>query len=158
MSESLTLKEVLAAVDTDQRELWSLLDAQQQKALKKDFWNLTRYISSVKSPSREVQEHFVLLVNEFYNKHWNDLKDHPELQWKLLCMCSYETKKVMWHEWIKLVRKAEGSSKKARFLMQIYPNMKIEEIEMLAKMTSDKEIKDLAKDHGLDDKQIKELL
>lgn len=158
MSENLKLTEILAAVDTDQKEIWNLLDAQQQKGLKKDLWNLNRYISSAKSSKREIQEHFVLLVNEFYNKHWNDIKDHPGLQWKLLCMCSYETKKVMFHEWIKLVRKAEGSSKKAKFLMQLYPNMKIDEVEMLAKMTSDKEIKELAKDHGLDDKQIKELL
>ena len=79
MSETLKLNETLAAVDTDQRELWTLLDAQQQKALKKDFWILNRYISNVKNPKREIQEHFVLLVNEFYNRYWNDLKDHPAL-------------------------------------------------------------------------------
>jgi hypothetical protein len=33
--------------------------------------------------------------------------------------------------------------------------MKMKEVEMLASLTTDKEITELAKDHGLDDKEIK---
>ena len=73
-------------------------------------------------------------------------------------MCSHESKKTYFHEWIKLNRKTEGSSKKARFLMEIYPTMKLDDVELLAKLMTDKEAKALAKEHGYDDKAIKDKL
>ena len=70
MSEKIPLKEIITAVDQNVRELWDLADETQRKAMKQEFFILNRYISSAKA-SREVQEHFVLTVNEFFNKNWN---------------------------------------------------------------------------------------
>jgi hypothetical protein len=56
MTENLKLNEVLAAVDTGERDIWAMLNEDQQKALKKDFWNLNRYISSVKGKNRELNK------------------------------------------------------------------------------------------------------
>lgn len=156
MSEKIPLKEVLTAVDQNVRELWDLIDEDQRKALKKEFFILNRYISNVKGQKPEVQEHFVLAVNEYYNKHWNDLQQHPKLLWNLICMCGHESGKVFFHEWIKLERKAGGGNKKQRFLQLMFPNHKFSDLELLSTLMTDKEMKQLAKDHGWDDKQIKE--
>lgn len=157
MSEKIPLKEILSAVDQNVVELWDAIDADQKKALKKEFFILNRYISNVKGQSEAVQEHFVLAVNEYFNKHWNDLQQHPELLWRLLCMCHYENKKVFFHEWIGLKRSSNPNNKKVKFLQEVYPNRKIDELEMLSKMMTDKDMIELAKDHGWTDAQIKQL-
>jgi hypothetical protein len=154
MSEKVELKEKISAVDENVRELWDAMDAEQQKSLKSEFFILNRYISNAKTSNREVQQHFVLTVNEYFNKHWNLLQKHPKLMWLLLCMCSYDGKTQFYHEWIGNKKKTGTDSKKVKFLTDIYPNKKIDEIELLAKMTTDKELKELAKRYGMDDSTI----
>ena len=41
-----------------------------------------------------------------------------------------------------------------RFLEEIYPSRKIDELEMLAELTTDKEIKELARKYGMDEATI----
>ena len=74
MSEKIELKEKIQAVDQNVKELWDAMDADQQKSLKSELFILNRYISNVKSSDPEVQQHFVLTVNEYFNKNWNDLQ------------------------------------------------------------------------------------
>ena len=154
MSEKIELKEKLAAVDLNAKSLWDDIDDDQRKALKSEFFILNRYISSVKSSDRDTKEHFVLAVNEYYNKYWNDLQKHPKLLWQLLCMCSHENRKVFFHEWIGHKKKDQATSKITKFLSEIYPDKRFDEIEVLAKLTSKKEAVTIAKDLGWDDREI----
>jgi hypothetical protein len=158
MSEKVELKEKLTAVDQNIRELWDAMDAEQQKHLKNEFFILNRYISNVAGQKSEIQEHFVLTVNEYFNKNWNLLQKHPKLMWMLLCMCSYNGEKVFWHEWIGHKKKTGTNSKKVKFLAEIYPNKKMDEVELLSILSSDKEVKDLARQHGMDEATIAKLL
>lgn len=158
MSEKIELKEKIAAVDENVRELWDAMDADQQKSLKSEFFILNRYISSAKTSNVETQQHFVLTVNEYFNKHWNTLQKHPKLLWLLLCMCSLDGKTRYYHEWIGHKKKSGGNSKKTKFLAEIYPNKKMDEIEMLADLITDKELKDLAKRYGMEDSVISKKL
>jgi hypothetical protein len=154
MSEKIELKEKLAAVDLGARSFWDDIDDTQRKALKSELYILNRYISNVKTGNRDTKEHFVLAVNEYFNKNWNDLQKHPKLLWLLLCMCSYNGQKKVFHEWIGAKKKTGSNSKKVKFLAEIYPSMKIDEIELLSSLSTDKEIKELAKQHGMDDATI----
>jgi hypothetical protein len=159
MSEKIELKEKIQAVDQNVRELWDALDADQQKVLTKEFYILNRYISSAKTPNKEAQQHFVLAVNEYYNKNWNALQKHPQLLWLLLCLCSYDGASVFFHEWIgpKKVG-SDTTNKRAKILEELYPTKKFDEIELLAKMSTDDEVLELAIDHGLDKATIKKRL
>ena len=153
MSEKIELKEKILAVDQNVRELWDAMDPEQQKSLKNEFFILNRYISNAKGESTEIQEHFVLSVNEYFNKHWSSLSKHPKLLWMLLCMCSYDGKKKFYHEWIGKKREA-GGTKKEKLLAELRPELRDQELEMLAKMSTDKEVKDLARQHGWDEATI----
>jgi hypothetical protein len=153
MSDKVELKEKIQAVDQNVKELWDAMDAEQQKSLKGELFILNRYISSVKSPKREVQEHFVQTVNEYYNKNFFDLQKHPKLLWMLLCMCSYDNKTTFYHEWIGN-KKKESGSKKGKLLEELYPLKKYDEIELLAAIMTDKELKDLAREHGMEESVI----
>ena len=156
MSEKIELKDKLAAVDLGAKSLWDEIDDDQRKNLKQEFFILNRYISSVRGQSREVQEHFVLTVNEYFNKHWNTLQKHPKLLWQLLCMCSHESKKIFFHEWIGF-KKKKGDSKKIKFLESIYPHLKDDELELLTEITDTAEIKRLAEDYGYSKQEIAKL-
>lgn len=156
MSEKIELKEKLAAVDMGATTMWDEMDAEQQKSLKQEFFILNRYISNVKSQPRETQEHFVLTVNEFFNKYWYDLQKHPKLMWQLLCMCSHESKKIFYHEWIGY-KKKKGDNKRIKFLEEKYPHLKDDEIQLLAEMSTLTELKELAEGHGYSKQEISKM-
>lgn len=149
------LKEKMQAIDTNVKELWDAMDEVQQKHLMGEFFILNRYISSVKSNNREYQEHFVIAVNEYYNKNWAVLQKHPKLLWFLLCMCSYDGRTLFYHEWIGGKKKTGKVDKKIAFLADLCPNDKMEDIELMATIISDAELKDLARSMGYSDSEIK---
>lgn len=164
MSDKVELGEKLQAVDENVTELWDALDADQQKALKQEFYILNRYVSSVgvpykpfhkgkKNPTQEEKENYVIKVNEYFNKHWNLLQKHPKLMWHLLCMCNYDGSTQYFHEWIGFKKKT-GSNKKIKFLSEIYPETKMDEIELMAELATDKDLKELARKHGFDEATI----
>jgi hypothetical protein len=155
MAKKLELKEAMATVDLNAKSMWDDLDEDQQKKLKGELWILNRYISNVKTSNREQMEHFVLAVNEYFNKNWFILQKHPKLLWQLLCMCNYNGEKIFYHEWIGLGKKS--SNKRIKLLESVYPNRKYDEIETLLKVSTDDEIKDLARDCGWTEKELKDL-
>lgn len=157
MNEKIELKEKLAAVDLNVKSLWDEISDDQRKALKSEFFILNRYVSSVKTTDKNLQEHFLLTVNEYFNKHWNTLQKHPKLLWQLLCMCSHESRKIFYHEWIGFKKKKNSNNKILKFLTEIYPNKKIDELELLASITTEKECIEEAKLFGYSDKHIKDL-
>ena len=71
----------------------------------------------------------------------------------LLCMCSYNGEKTFNHEWLGNKKKA-GSGKKMKFLEEIYPSRKRDELELLAQLSTDKDLKELARKHGMDEATI----
>lgn len=146
-------KDMIPAVDMGFKELWDAdgVTDEGRKEIKGDLWNLNRYISNVKTNNRELQEHYLLTVNEFYNKNWNEISKHPKLQWQTLCICGHESKKAQFHEWIPLKKE---KNKKEEFLAQLFPNMKYDDISTLATITTEKEIKKYCEDLGWDKKQI----
>lgn len=155
MSEKIELKEKLAAVDMGARDMWDEMDADQRKSLKQEYFILNRYVSSAKGQSREMQEHFLLTVNEFFNKYWNDLQKHPKLMWQLLCMCSHESKKIVFHEWIGFKKKKDG--KRTKFIAEMYPHLRDDEIEVMVAISTLQELKDLADTHGYTKQEIAKL-
>jgi hypothetical protein len=147
-------KDMIPAVDMGIKELWDAVTDEGRKEIKGDFFTLNRYISNVKGGTREEQEYFVLSVNEYYNKNWAVIQDHPKLVWQTLTLCHHPSKKTYFHEWIPLKKEA---NKKVKFLADLFPNMKMSDVETLAAVTTDKEIKEYAKDLGWDKKQIADI-
>lgn len=141
--------DMIPAIDMGMMELWDAAGEEGQKEIKGDLYNLNRYISSVKG-SREKQELAVFKTNEYYNKNWAALgSKHPKLQWQLLCI-SGNTKKREFHEWIGSRKNKDLDSKIVKLLTEIYPQYKEDEIEILARISTKKEIQKLAQDYGID--------
>lgn len=149
--EKLDLKQILGCVDMGYKGAWKEFTEEERKSV--GFWLLNRYVSSIQG-SRSKQEDSVLKTNEYFNKHFNTIgvgkeKGHQELMWQLLCM-SGATQKLEFHPYIGFKKKAESNSKAVKLLEQIYPNMKWDEVELLARLSSKKEIQQLADEHGIE--------
>jgi len=143
----LPIKDVLAAIDMGAKSVWNELNEEERKSV--GFWLLNRYASSVKG-NREKQELAIFKTNEFYNKNWNELgMRHPKLQWQLICQAG-NTGKIEFHPWIGFKKKNGDNSKGIKLLKQIHPNMKEDEIELLANISTKKELKQLAEEHDIE--------
>lgn len=147
---------MIPCVDKGIRDLWEASTEDGQKEIKGDLWNLNRYISSVKTSNREQQEHFVLMVNELYNKHWFVLQKHPKLLWFLLCLCSWDKEKTFFHEWIGFSA-GKTNNKRIKLLETVYPNMKKNDLETLSEIVTSAELKEIARELGWEEKEIKNL-
>jgi len=144
--QTLPVKDILAAIDMGATNVWDELSDEEKKQI--NFWLLNRYVSSVKG-NREAQELAVFKTNEYYNKNWNELgTKHPKLQWQLLCQAG-NTGKIEYHQWIGFKKKTSNNNS-IKLLEKIYPNMKQDEVELLAGLSTKKELKQLAEEHEID--------
>ena len=69
-------------------------------------------------------------------------------------MCSWNGEKVFFHQWIGHKKKTGTGGNRMKFLEEIYPNRKRDELEMIAQLNTDKEIKELARKYGMDEATI----
>jgi len=148
--QRLPVKDVLAAVDMNSKGVWKELSDEEKKSV--SFWLLNRYVSAVKG-NREAMELAVFKTNEYYNKNFNDIgvgKDngHPELMWQLLC-ASGATGKIEYHPYIGFKKKDANNNAAIKLLSEVHPNMKMKEIELLAEISTKKELKQLAEDRDI---------
>jgi hypothetical protein len=148
-NQTLPVKDVLAAIDMGAKDVWDELSDEEKKQV--NFWLLNRYVSSVNG-NFEKQALAIFKTNEYYNKNWNTLGTrHPKLQWQLLCQ-SGNTGKIEFHQWIGFKQKGKSNSAAIKLLETIYPNMKQDEVELLARISTTKELKALAEEHNIDTK------
>jgi len=147
-STKIPVKDILAAIDMGAKNVWDEMNDDERKSV--SFWLLNRYAASVKGSDAEIA---VLKTNEFYNKHYMTMSKHPKLMWMLLCMsASYD--KIKYHEWIGMSSKKDKlKQQEGKFLSvleKVYPTHKMDELIMLAKMSTKEEIKDLAENYGIE--------
>ena len=147
MTDKLPLKDILAAIDMGAMSVWDELTDDEKKQI--NFWLLNRYVSSVNG-NADKQALAVFKTNEYYNKNWNELgTKHPKLQWQLLCQ-SGNTGNIEFHKWIGFKQKGKSNGKAVKLLEKLFPNMKQDEVELLARISTTKELKQLAEEHGIE--------
>lgn len=150
MSDKIPLNDVLQAVDRRDFGWYSRLSDEHKK--KWSSWLFLRYVSSVKGSGAG---NALLDTNEFVNKNYTDLYKHDELIWKLMCLTG--TGKKQFHEWIKPPTSTKKKDKISEFVSNIYPHMKADEIDLFRQLNSDDDIKLMASDTGMTDKDIEEV-
>ena len=146
----LPIKDILAAVDMGAKSVWDELDNEERKQV--SFWLSNRYVSSVNG-NREDQELAIFKTNEYYNKDYMVVSKHSKLMWQLLCQAG-NTGKIQFHQWIGFKKKSSKTNDDGvKLLSRIYPNMKLDEVENLVSISTTKELKELAEEHGIESKK-----
>ena len=152
----LPLKDVLAAIDMNAKNVWDELSDDERKQV--SFYLLNRYVSAVKG-SKQDKELQILKTNQYYNKNFFTLTKHKKLLWYLLCMTANAKKNIRYHEWIGYKFKdSAGKNKTAKFLKEVFTNLKEDEIELLSKINTAKDIKAYAEEMGMTKEVIKKIL
>lgn len=154
MSDKLNINNEMRQFDNKNRKFYDELTDEERKKFSN--YLMLRWGSAVQHSSQDLQEYYVLSTNQNLNKHFFDLGKHPKLQW-LMATCVSPGMGAHKHEWIAFKGKTT-KNKKVNLLNTLYPDRKLDELELLAKTMTDDEIKQMLRDLGWDDKKIKEAL
>jgi len=147
----------MAALDRKDRGYYDSMTPEEQK--KFSTFLMIRWGSSVEANNaddRVVQAYYVQATNENLNKHFFALSKHPKLQWLLATTISPNKNKTRRHNWISNKKREGSENKMSKFLREIYPHLKEDEIELLRSINDKRDLKQLARDYGWDDARIKE--
>lgn len=153
MSDRLSLNNELRKLDTKDRGFYDDLDEEERKKFSP--YVMMRYSASVEG-NPDFQEWYLRAANDRVNTNFFDVSTtkHKKLQW-LLCTTVSPNMGVQRHYWINPKKKESANSKVEKLLKQLYPRAKDDEIALLAQINDPKEIQQLARTHGMEDKDIK---
>jgi len=119
---------------------------------------MIRWGASVTGPY-DLQDYQLYTVNENLNKHFFDIssKDHKKFQWLMATTVSPGAGRQD-YRWLAAKKKEKSNNDAEKFLRELYPTLKTDEIKLLASINDKKDLKLLAKSHGWDDSRIKQYL
>ena len=151
MSDKLNIANEMRQLDTKNRQFYRELTDEERK--KFSTFLMIRWGSSVQG-SAELQQYYLMSCNENLNKHFFELSRYPELQWLLATTVSPDMGTFR-HDWIKQKKRDGNNNKAVKFLRHIYPTHNEDELALLAQINDTADLKQLAREHGFDDKRIK---
>ena len=146
MSDKLNIANEMRVFDNKVRSFYDDLTPEERK--KFSTYLMVRWGSSVQG-SRELQEFYVIATNERLNKHFFNVGKHPKLQWLMATTVSPDMG-AQRHQWIAPKKKEPGAGSMKKQLAELFPHYKDDEIEVLAAITTKKELDAYIKQHGRD--------
>jgi hypothetical protein len=144
MSDKLNIGNEMRQLDTKNRNFYDSLTPEELKKFSN--YLMIRWGSSV-DDSSEIQAYYVRSCNHYLNKHFFAINKHPKLQWLCATAISPDLGTPR-HPWIGLKKKEPGAGSIKKQLAELYPNKKMDEIELLSKLITKKELDEYIKDHG----------
>jgi hypothetical protein len=148
MSDKLNIGNEMRQFDRKNRDFYNELTDEERKKFSP--YLMIRWGSAVEG-SRDLQEFYVISTNERLNKHFFDVGRHPKLQWLLATTVSPGLGTPR-HPWIAPKKKEAGLSAKRKALQEIFPHYKDDEIDVMAEITTQKELDAYNREAGRDKK------
>ena len=145
LSDKLPLNTVLAAIDKKDYDFYDRLTDEHKKQVAP--FLLNRYVSLVKG-NADLAAYYLMAGNQRVNSQYFELAKHPKLVWQLLCTVS-PGMGTQFHQWVGHKKKEKNSKDKNRkYIEQLHPTAKPDELDILVNMYTDKDIKELQRLHG----------
>lgn len=136
----------MAQFDLKNRQFYDELTDEERKKFSN--YLMIRWGSCVQG-SRDLQEFYLISTNERLNKRFFDINRHPRLQWLTATTVS-PGMGTHRHQWIAPRKKEAGASAIRKQLAELYPHLKDDELDLLAKITTKKDIDAYLKELGRD--------
>ena len=149
MSDKLSINNEMAVLDRKDRTFYDSLTTEERKKFSN--FLMIRYGSSVQG-SRDLQEFYLIATNERLNKHFFNINRHPKLQW----LCATTVSPGMGaqrHQWIAPKKKEPGASGIKKQLIELYPHLRDDELELMAELNTKKDIDAYLKAAGQETKK-----
>jgi hypothetical protein len=136
--DKLSIANEMTQFDRKNREFYDSLTDEERKKFSN--YLMIRWGSAVQG-SRDLQEFYVIATNQRLNRHFFAVNRHPRLQWLLSTTVSpgLGTQR---HVWIAPRKKESGATAMRRQLAEIYPHLRDDELDVMMKITTAKEITD----------------
>lgn len=153
MSDKLSLKNELAALDQKHRDFYEELDEHDRSKFSP--YIMMRYSANVDG-STDLQTWYLCATNERVNRDFFSVSTskHKKLQWLLCTTVSPELGNQR-HYWLKPKKSDPDHARAVKFLKQIYPFYKDDEIDLLARINNKEDLRNLARGHGWEETRIK---
>ena len=148
MSDKLHINNEMRQLDLKNRDFYDSLDSEERKKFSN--YLMIRWSSSPRA-SQEIESYYVQSCNHYLNKQFFAINRHPKLQW--LCATAVSPGIGTYkHDYLKFAKKKQDSNSKIKkTLMQMYPTMKLDDIDALAKITTEQELRQYEKAIGNSD-------
>lgn len=154
MSEDkLSIRSEMAAFDCKNRGFYDSLTDEEKKKFSP--FLMIRYGATV-TGNLDLQAYYLMSTNERLNKNFFDINttQHKKLQWLMATTVSPGMGN-QYHQWL-AAKKKEGTNNKAvKFLRELHPELREDEIRLLSEINTKDELKEYARQLGWDDKRIK---
>jgi len=142
--DKLSIQNEMTQFDRKNREFYDSLTDEERKKFSN--FLMIRYGSSVNG-SADLQHFYLVATNERLNKHFFAINRHPKLQW--LCATTVSPDMgTMRHNWIAPKKKEAGGSSIKKQLAELYPTMKDDELELMARLNTKKDLDEYLKNTG----------
>lgn len=140
----LDIFKMLRGIDQKDYSFYDNLDEEERKGFS-GYLGL-KWAASVEG-SPELQHYYLASTNYYANRNFFDINKHPKLQWLTLVASSpgLGTQK---HKWFAMKKKDSKGNDVKKQLSEMYPTYKDEDIELLSKFVTKKELKEYAKSCG----------
>lgn len=147
--DKLSIQNEMMQFDRKNRNFYNELSDEERKKFSN--YLMIRWGSAVQG-SRELQEFYVIATNERLNKRFFDINRHPRLQW--LCATTVSPGLgTQRHPWIAPKKKEAGASGIRKQLAELYPHLKDDEVELMSRINTKKDIDAYLKASGQDAKK-----
>jgi hypothetical protein len=144
MTDKLSISNEMAEFDRKNRRFYDELTDEEKKKFSN--YLMIRWGSAVQG-SQDLQEFYLVACNERLNKHFFAINRHPRLQW----LCATTVSPGLGshrHLWISPKKKEAGATGLRKQLAELYPNLKSDELDVMAKITTKKELNDYLQELG----------
>jgi hypothetical protein len=147
--DKLSINNEMAQFDNKNRDFYNELTVEERK--KFATFLMIRYGSSV-TGGRDLQEFYLIATNERLNKHFFAMHRHPQLQWLMATTVS-PGMGTFRHNWISNKKKEASTTGIKKQLAEIYPDLKDDELELMAQLNTKKDIDEYLKLAGQEAKK-----
>lgn len=144
--DKLSIANEMTQFDRKNRRFYDELTDEEKKKFSN--YLMIRWGSAVQG-SQELQEFYLISTNERLNKHFFAINRHPKLQW----LCATTVSPGMGthrHQWIAPKKKEGSTSAVRKQLSELFPTLKNDELDLMAAITTKKELDTYLKEMGRD--------
>lgn len=147
--DKLNIQNEMLQFDRKNRDFYDELTPEEKKKFSN--YLMIRWGSSVQGDT-ELQGYYIQSCNHYFNKRFFDINRHPKLQW--LCATAVSPGLgTQRHQWIAPKKKEPGANGIKKQLAELFPEFKDDEIELLAKINTKKDIDAYLKELGQETKK-----
>jgi hypothetical protein len=134
--DKLSIQNEMMCFDRKDRNFYSSLTDEERKKFSN--YLMIRWGSSIQG-NAELQHYYLQSSNHYVNKHFFAINRHPKLQW--LCATAVSPGLgTQRHQWIAPKKKEAGASAIQKQIAELFPHLKDDEVELMSKINTKKDI------------------